>query len=126
MRRYGADEFSVGYGMHFAPGDGYELFADANQNGIWDAGETVKATSIAGGYQVSDICAPADTCGVSRLDVLFKRPEPDACLSSNGTVSLNSERTCISTITRATITVVSNRDDTAKILVESSGQISVQ
>ena len=126
VKRYGVDQFNTGFGMHFAPGSGYELFADVNKNGIWDAGETVKATSIAAGYQISDICAPDSTCGATRLDVLFRRPEPDACISTNGTVTLNDQQICMSSLTRATITITSNRDDRATIVVESSGQISVQ
>ncbi len=126
VKRYGTNQFDTGYGMHFAPGNSYELFADVNQNGIWDSGETVKSTTIAAGYQISTICSPDSNCGADRLDILFRRPEPDACISTSGTVTLNSQQLCTSALTRATITVTSNRDDHATIVVESSGQISVQ
>ncbi len=121
----GIGSFEYGYGMHFTSGTTYELFADANANGIWDSGETVRQTTLAGGYSIADLCAPAGVCGRERLDILFKRPEPDACISTNGTVTL-SDASCISTIQRAQITVQSPREDEAHVVVESSGQISVQ
>lgn len=130
VRRYDPSEgpgvFSYGYGMHFAPGSTYELFADANANGKWDPGETVKQTTIAGGYAITNICAPADTCGVSRVDILFKRPEPDACISAGGLTSLAGDGHCISSVQRTRITVTSARSDEASVTIESSGQISVQ
>lgn len=118
--------FSYGYGVHFAPGTTYELFADANANGKWDAGETVKQTTISGGFSINDICAPAGDCGKSRADILFKRPEPDACISVSGAVSLDGSGRCVSSVQRAVIEIVSSRDDTARVTIESSGQISVQ
>lgn len=130
VRRYDPGEgpgvFTHGYGVHFAPGTTYELFADVNANGKWDAGETVKQTTISGGFSVSDICAPEEECGKSRVDILFKRPEPDACISVAGATSLGADGTCISSVQRAVIEIVSSRDDTASVTLESSGQISVQ
>lgn len=126
VRRFGTSQFDLGYGMHFSRGSSYELFADTNRNGIWDPGETVKTTTIAGGFRVDDLCAPEGTCGRDRLDLLFLRPEPDACISTDGAVTLNAQRECISATQRASIVVSSARDDRATIVVEASGQISVQ
>lgn len=126
VRRYGSNEFDVGYGMHFVPGSSYELFADSNSNGFWDAGETVRATTMAGGYSIASLCSPESTCGLSRLDIVFRRPEPDACIGINGIVSRNASEQCISTQTRATITVQSPRADQSVIVIDASGQISVQ
>jgi prepilin-type N-terminal cleavage/methylation domain-containing protein len=121
----GSGTFDYGYGIHFALGTSYELFADADGNGKWDPGETVKTTSLAGGYALTQICAPAATCDVSRVDILFKRPEPDACIGANGASSM-SGGLCVSGITRTIITVSSPRGDSANILIDSSGQISIQ
>lgn len=130
VRRYdpgsGTGVFSYGYGMHFMPGSTYELFADVNANGKWDAGETVKETTISGGFVVSDICAPEGQCSKSRVDILFKRPEPDACISVGGAVSLDGEGRCVSSVQRTRITIMSPRGDDAQLTIESSGQISVQ
>ena len=125
--QHDSNQFDTGYGIHIAQGNNYELFADVNGNGIWDSGgtETVKTTTITGGYSISNICAPAATCDVSRIDILFKRPEPDACISAGGVVTFT-DGVCGSTISRATITLSSARGDTATIVVESTGQISVQ
>ncbi|MEK7098313.1 MAG: hypothetical protein AAB908_00265 [Patescibacteria group bacterium] len=126
VRRYSTGQYNVGYGMHFAGGTGYQLFADVNTNGMWDPGEEISTVSIAGGYQISDMCAPPPgSCGLSRIDILYKRPEPDACIGKNGVASV-SGGACISTITRGTIVVMSPRGDTATIVIEKSGQISVQ
>ena len=130
VRRYdpssGPGIFSYGYGVHFAPGTTFELFADVNANGKWDAGETVKQTTMSGGFTISDVCAPAGDCGKSRVDVLFKRPEPDACISVSGTVSLAGDGHCISTVQRTSVEISSARGDTAQVTIEASGQISVQ
>jgi len=130
VQRYGADQFDVAYGIHFAPESGYELFADVDWNGVFDISETVRTTSIAGGYRITNLCVRlsgqvTDTCGIQNLHIVFKRPEPSACIGS-GAVTLNYERECTSSFSRARIQVESNRGDQANVIVESSGQISVQ
>jgi hypothetical protein len=122
----GETSFEYGYGVHFAPGVGYELFADVNANGIWDANETVKSTTMGGGYQITSVCAPDGSCSHDRLDILFKRPEPDACISINGVTSIDDEGDCTSSISRGSVVVSANSGDTATVVVESTGQISVQ
>lgn len=125
VRRFGESNFNVAYGMHFAPGNTYELFADVNANGIWDSGETVKSTTIAGGYSISELCTSEETCGFTRLDITFRRPEPDACISMNAAVTRDGDD-CISALERGMVVVKSNSDDESTIFVYSSGQISVQ
>jgi prepilin-type N-terminal cleavage/methylation domain-containing protein len=122
----GVNQFGAGYGMHFSPGTGYELFADLNNDGIWSAGETVTATTIVGGFTIAGLCAPENSCGRDRVDILFKRPEPDACISVNGTVVLDADEDCTSSIQRAAITIQSPRGETATVVIDASGQISVQ
>ncbi len=126
-----ATQFSSGYGMHFQPGADYELFVDADDDGIWDPGETVESTTIGGGYTVSDVCAPATSCaaqGVERVDILFRRPEPDACISDGASSIqlIDGKLRCVSTIQRAVIKLESPRAEEITVVVESSGQISVQ
>ena len=124
--QYGAQNFDTGYGVHITQGAGYELFADVNGNGIYDSTEEVKPYTLGGGYTITDICAPSITCGRSRLDILFKRPEADACISAGESTPLDGDGDCISSVQRAVVTLSSARGDTATIIVESTGQISVQ
>ena len=60
------------------------------------------------------------------MSFLFKRPEPDACISVSGVVSLGADGHCQSSVQRALIEISSARDDTASLTIEASGQISVQ
>jgi prepilin-type N-terminal cleavage/methylation domain-containing protein len=125
VRRTSAGSFNVGYGMHFTPGTGYELYADLNGDGIRDVGETVKATTMSG-YTISSLCAPEVTgCDRTRLDLLFRRPEPDACIGATGAATLSGTQ-CISGIPNSVITITSSRGGTATVVVESTGQISVR
>jgi len=126
VRRFGISDFTSGYGIHFRKSSptSYILFADAIvQNGLYDgSGELVESISISRGFEVSDICVvvgiePTETCGISKLDVLFQRPEPDAQIRYEDGASLNQ---------RARIILSSPRGDTASVLIEATGQISVQ
>ncbi|MFZ2556152.1 MAG: hypothetical protein WAZ27_04440 [Minisyncoccia bacterium] len=128
VRRFSGATFDVGYGMHFATSPAgtqsmYQLYGDANANGVYDEGgaETVTSTTIRGGYRVVDICARAangiDECGLSSIDILFRRPEPDALIRRSAEAVLDN---------RARIIIESNRGDRTEVVVEASGQISVQ
>ncbi len=121
----GAGEFGAGYGVHFqlsSPSE-YTIFADAVlSNGLYDSGEVVQLININGNYRIVNLCAiPAggstESCGYSKIDVLFVRPEPDAYIRINdGTTVYQS----------AKITVQSPRGDLLSVLIEATGQISVQ
>lgn len=121
-------QFEVAYGVHFSKeSSAFELFVDVDNNGSYDDGETVLATDIAGGYLIEDLCTtPSDgggeDCSHEELDIVFRRPEPDACI--NGTFDEDGD--CVSPEGRARITVVAKSDDAATVIVESTGQISVQ
>ncbi len=126
--RGSASNFDVAYGVHFTQGtSAFELFTDASLNGSYDPGETLLATTIGGGYRISNVCVtPAaigssENCSVPELNVVFLRPEPDACI--NGVISNNE---CTSIYRQARIEVSSNKGDTAEVIVESTGQISAQ
>ncbi len=129
--------FGAGYGMHFdinSPAT-YVLFADAvSPNGLYDgcpnsaSCELVQSTTIQGGYKIVDLCTTAggssvETCNLNMLDVLFKRPEPDAFISANGTSGVANPG-ALSEDGR--IIVQSPRGDRMSILISAPGQISVQ
>jgi hypothetical protein len=121
----GAGSFSAGYGMHFeiTSPNGYIMFADAvSENGLYDAGESVESFTISGGYHVQNLCATAtgggaEVCELEKLDVMFKRPVPDAFIRANSLSTLYE---------RARVIVESPRGDRLAIIVELTGQISVQ
>lgn len=121
----GAGQFGAGYGMHFRTSSpaSYLLYADAvNANGLYDgAGELVESVTISRGFVISDLCftsagGSSETCGAQKIDIIFKRPEPDAQIRVNDSSVLNQ---------RARIVVASPRGDQASIIIEATGQISV-
>lgn len=137
--------FSTGYGMHFTSSSftTYSMFSDtykivggiptlvlANEagNSIYDtSNENVQVFTIGRGYKIKDLCATnaagAEVCnsvssGVTSLDIVFKRPEPDAEIRINGATT--------PVYRQAKILLTSPRGDVRTIVVEVSGQISVQ
>ncbi|MEK7107281.1 MAG: GIY-YIG nuclease family protein [Patescibacteria group bacterium] len=125
--------FTAGYGMHFDINDNahYELFADADGNGLFsNASENVPPSPyvIGRNYRIKKLCAPAGTnfsscASVQQLDILYKRPEPDAWISANGNSCLLQPSNCKDS---ARIIVESPRGDVLSIVVDATGQISVQ
>lgn len=96
----GSDTFASGYGLYFSSANpsSYLLFADFNDNGRYDASpadESVKAFTLSRGYTISEICAVSgatkacsggdDTSGlpITSLNILFRRPNPDACFATS-------------------------------------------
>ncbi len=126
--------FSAGYGVHFDTSSlkTYVMFADVyptatNQNGLYDhdKGELVAATDITGEYRIQKICATVngiERCNVSKLDILFVRPEPDAWISIDGVSCVLQRANCQAV---AQIIFISPRGDTRSVVVDRSGQISV-
>ncbi len=126
--RFGEEEFSFAYGVHFNPSTptNFLIFADAvSANGLYDGCvgavcELVESTNISQGYRVSDVCVTAssvETCGHSALDVTFKRPEPDAYIRADSLSTL---------FEKARVVVRSPRGDLRSVVIETNGQISVQ
>jgi prepilin-type N-terminal cleavage/methylation domain-containing protein len=133
--------FTSGYGMHFtmATPTTYNLFADLSQTGVYaplykGVTEDVSPSpyKIGQNFQISKLCVTPsngiEDCTPNKLDILFIRPEPDACISENSAVDVTSGNTyaCISTIQRARIVITSPRGDYMNIIVYANGQISVQ
>ncbi len=116
------NEYASAYGMHFSISspDIYLLFADVTTvNGIYDgSSERVQSTTIANRYSITAL--RINGCSgnvVSNLDIVFKRPDPDAYISAPPLSGLQ-EAACI--------TVSSPRGESKNIIVEVNGQIAVQ
>ena len=136
VRRFGESEFSAGYGVHFSINSPtvYVLFADtfpsATGDGIYQSNqnELVESVTMQRGFHIADICVTApgsttETCGLNRLDLMFQRPEPDAFLSANGISGVANPAALYE---RGRVILESPRGDQASVIVESTGQISVQ
>ncbi len=125
--------FNTAYGMHFdisTPTE-YYLFADLNNNGIYDGStEDVPPSPyiINRGYSISSLCVNgASSCSARTVDIVFQRPEPDALISwsdggSGSHLCLGTPSHCA---TSAKITLISPRGDTMSITVDNNGQIAV-
>src|SRR5262249_15460517 len=136
--------FTAAYGVHFdtTSSDTFLIFADAScTNGLYDTAhgacptdEVAQRSNLDRGFRIVKVCAPAQadtaTClnattpNVSPLDVLFKRPEPDALISALGqSCTLSNGSACYES---ARIVVQSPRGDVDSVVIENNGQISVQ
>lgn len=134
VRRYSGENFDVSYGIIFqlsAPNT-YQIFADVNRDGKYDAAgdAIINSTTIMGGYRITALCTKSglseDCATPQRVDIVFRRPEPDACLGTAGSVTYNAAFKCVSSLDKVKIRVESNRGDQVDVVVEASGQISVQ
>ncbi|MBI5003946.1 prepilin-type N-terminal cleavage/methylation domain-containing protein [Candidatus Kaiserbacteria bacterium] len=124
--------FNVAYGVHFDSSNNvnYVLFADAlTPNGLYDTGEIVQSYTITRGFRITAICATpygnssVENCGLTSLDILFKRPEPDALISMNGNSCVLAASNCQAS---ARVVLTAPRGNTKSVIIPASGQMSVQ
>lgn len=126
VRRFGSDEFNVAYGIRFSMSDAstYVLFADANNNGVFnlDESESLETSEMQQGYHLKDICVTplsgTEDCSIDTLDITFKRPEPDAYIRADDDE--------LSLYEKAEIILESPRLDEISVVVEVTGQIAVE
>ena len=102
----------------------FYLFTDRNGDGLYTATEDewVRTYGMGRGFTIDKICVPqgaAEDCSVDKVNILFKRPEPDAIISFDNGEGFNPT-------TRVRFVLKSPRDDLLSVLVETAGQISVQ
>lgn len=147
VHQFGSGNFGLGYGVHFAKSSptSYVLFADAiSKNGLYDgcpsqaSCELIESTDIQRGYFISQLCVPEQTdiatcmstpsAQVSSLDILFKRPDPDACISKDGVSGINNPTAYACTVPQESARIVfeSPRGDRVSVIVEATGQIATQ
>ena len=129
VRKFGSGvgQFGGGYGMYFdiSVPSTYTMYADVVAiNGLYDSGELVDSPfTIGGGYKIYDLCVTPVTlgaqeeCGKPKLQTFFIRPEPDAYVRIN---------TPTPVYQRGRVILESPRGDRLAVLIEATGQISVQ
>ena len=136
VKRFGSGDFEAGYGIYFdlALPNTYVLFADAYPagagDGIYEANqsELVESFTMLQGFHVVDLCAtgsglPENCENINTIDILFKRPNPDAFISANGVSGITNPDALHE---RTRIILESPRGDQVSIIVEATGQIAVQ
>ena len=134
VRRFGTSDFSSGYGIHFdsATPSTYVLFADVFPSGTGDgvyepeASELVESLTMLQNFRIFELCATlggVESCNVETIDILFKRPEPDAFISVNGVSGIVNPAALYE---RARVILESPRGDLISVIVEATGQIAVQ
>lgn len=142
VRRTDLSTFAAGYGIHYSTSDNrrYSLYADtyvqsggisvlagtSGGDGLFlDPREEVRKFTFGNGYTIKQLCVttsaetcyPMSTTGTPHtLDILFKRPEPDAQIRLDGGAPVRSAR----------IELTSPRGNLRSVVVEITGQISVQ
>ncbi len=122
----GSGEFDIGYGVHFdqSTPTAYILFVDRDKNGRYDSvAENVEIFSLRQGNLIRQFCATlssgTEKCagsGITILDIVFVRPDPDANIRSDVAGDLYRS---------ARITVESPQGVARLIDVVATGQISV-
>lgn len=117
--------FDKAYGVHFRPGNSFIFFVDTDGDSTYDAGEQIGSPYVIRrtNLTISKVCGfSAASCTVNdqtMLDVLFRRPDPNAIIraTTNGT--------SYTEYPTAQITLTSSDGYTRVILIRSTGQIAV-
>ena len=131
----GSNNFSAAYGVYMpasilnTPNATYQLFADLNNNGIYDASSNpadpvVENFSLQNNFTIKDFCATppasapqcASTGALHWIAVTFKRPNPDALITTDQG----------SNYSNLVITVSSQNGSIRTVSVYATGQIVVQ
>lgn len=111
----GVSTFDCAFGVYIPNSSGiFTLFADANNNKIYDTGEKISDVVFPVGTTVSTVVCPAGGCPAG-VNITFRRPNPDALISNNSGTAY----------TDVSITLT-NGTKTSVITVFTSGQISLQ
>ena len=122
----GTGNFSGAYGVHFSSANLTQLivFVDSDGSGKYtDASENVVISNISGANRIASFCGTlaggTQKCNpeITSLDVLFRRPDPDAIIKSDIVGD---------TYGSALITFISPQGLTRNVYVAVTGQISVQ
>lgn len=124
------DKFDVGYGVYFVRSglsvdlSLYIIFADRNKNGIYDTGEALETKIMQNGIVIDKVCGVSfclpESGPLNSVHISFFRPSTSANISflNGGGNPVDSPP--------VTIHFRSPLGEISKVVVETSGQISVQ
>ena len=117
------DSFLYPYGVHFLSGaNDFVFFADTNSDGSFliTTDMVLSKTTIQRGSKISSLCVGSSDCmiQVNSLDISFKRPDPNAIIIADGSNA--------SIYKYAEISLESSDGTIRKVIVRSTGQISVE
>ena len=133
--------FASSHGLYFdsaVPGS-YILFADVNNDNQYNAGDTVdQLLKLNGNFAISEFCAisaahkrcsgpDGDANTISTMDVMFKRPNPDAIIYAYQTSGMN--QVLIPgdlPYSSAYVQIQANDGTKRSIRIYSTGQVSVE
>ena len=126
-RSFQGSNFAAGHGVFFDLNDGddfFFLYTDVNGDNFFSSAssEWVETYTIGRGYRVDRLCVPSresENCSITTLDMLFKRPEPDAIIRASSGAGF-------AIYDRVRIVVTSPQEERLSVLVETTGQVSVQ
>ncbi len=145
--------YASAYGIHFtANSTTFRIFADTYPvapspytyagDGVYESNDVTvgQPYNIGRGYKVIQLCdtragvGATESCSLSTIDIVFQRPNPDACIYDNTAASVsivqnNGSYTCTGispTIVRARVVLQSPQGDKMCAIIYTTGQISVQ
>ncbi len=112
--------FSDVYGIYFEKNKSYYIsFVDnITVDNKYTSGEEIKTTKLPSNFIIKDICTPITTCGEDELNVIFKRPSPDAII--RGENSTSDEVSAKIIIENTTTGIIKSA------IIQSTGQIYIQ
>ncbi len=125
-RTFNNAPFAVGHGVSFnlmASNNSFNLYTDANGDAFYSlaGSELIELYAIGRGYRIDRICVDngVEYCDATNVDILFKRPEPDAIIRGDRGSGFDRYN-------RTKVVLISPQGSELAVLVEASGQISIQ
>jgi len=126
-------KFSQGHGIYInlsASDTNFTLYTDVYKDNFFTLSpvaekkaEEIKVFTIGRGFKIGKICVPVagvENCSVTKLDIIFKRPQPDAIIRAViGVASFKPYAT-------ARIVIVSPDGRERSVFIGTAGQISVR
>lgn len=109
-----------GYGAHFELGKQYKLFADLDQDTIYDSTPSDEATevfTINTFPSIVSLCAPINDCSKTALDIVYERPDPLITIRDQAGITFTNAKVIVGT---------SDGTDSKNIIIWVTGQVTIE